>query len=353
MALTTETPVAGAAPRGNRSWAPRPATGPGLTSRGARKLAITALAELGTLALSLVAASAAIFGLLAVLPGDQAAVLGGTDATPEQVAALRTELGLDRPLYERYLDWFGGVLTGDLGTSGLDGRAIAAELSEKLQVTIPLGLLALVLSVAIAIPVGMLAAVHRDRGFGRAIATMCQVMAAVPTFVTGLVLVVAIALPTRLFPVQGFPANRWEDPLAAMQALILPALAVAIGQAAVLVRFVRSATIDVLAKDWVRTSLAQGWPLHTILLRQGLRNASLPLIGVIGLEIAGVLMGSVIVERLFGLPGVGGMLLASVGNRDIPTIQSTLFVLTALVMITTVLLTALSRVLDPRIRRSA
>ena len=346
MALMTETPRAGAGPQAAEPRVRRPAA-------GAWAMARTVLAGLATLVLSLLAASAVIFGLLAVLPGDQAAVLGGTDATPEQVAALRTELGLDRPLAERYFEWLGGVLTGDLGTSGLDGRPIAGELAEKLQVTLPLGILALLLSVAIAIPVGMLAAVHRDRGFGRAVGALSQVMAAVPTFVTGLVLVVAIALPTRLFPVQGFPANRWEEPLVALQALILPALAVAVAQAAVLVRFVRSATIDVLAKDWVRTGLAQGWPLRTILLRQGLRNASLPLIGVIGLEIAGVLMGSVIVEKLFGLPGVGGMLLASVGNRDIPTLQSTLFVLTALVMITTVLLTMLSRVLDPRIRRTA
>lgn len=346
MTLTTETPRVGVAPQASGPLVRRPAGVPWATVS-------TLLTELATLTLSLLAASAVIFGLLAVLPGDQAAVLGGTDATPEQVAALRAELGLDRPLTERYFDWLGGILTGDLGTSGLDGRPIAGELSEKLQVTVPLGLLALLFSVAIAVPVGMLAAVHRDRWFGRAVAALSQVTAAVPTFVTGLVLVVVIALPTRLFPVQGFPANRWEDPLTALQALILPALAVAVGQAAVLVRFVRSATIDVLTKDWVRTGLAQGWPLRTILFRQGLRNASLPLIGVIGLEIAGVLMGSVIVEKLFGLPGVGGMLLASVGNRDIPTIQSTLFVLTALVMITTVLLTALSRILDPRIRRTA
>ena len=323
-----------------------------LTAR-ARRPALELLGELGILVVSLIAASAVIFGLLAILPGDQAAVLGGTDATPEQVEALRVQLGLDRPLPVRYFDWLGGVLTGDLGVSGLDGRPVAGQLAEKLQVTVPLGLLALLLSVAIAVPVGMVAAVHRERAFGRAVAAFSQVTAAVPTFVTGLVLVVAIALPTSLFPVQGFPANRWDEPLDALRALVLPALSVAIGQAAVLVRFVRSATIDVLTKDWVRTGLAQGWPLHTILLRQGLRNASLPLIGVIGLEIAGVLMGSVIVEQLFALPGVGGMLLASVGNRDIPTIQSTLFVLTALVMISTVTLTALSRLLDPRIRRTA
>ena len=318
-----------------------------------RRPALDILSELLTLAISLLVASAVIFGLLDILPGDQAAVLGGTDASPEQIEALRTQLGLDRPLAVRYLDWLGGVFTGDLGTSGLDGRPVAGQLAEKMQVTIPLGLLALLLSVAIAVPLGMLAAVYRESAFGRVIAAFSQVSAAVPTFVIGLLLVVAIALPTSLFPVQGFPAHRWEDPSGALRALFLPALSIAIGQAAILVRFVRSATIDVLTKDWVRTGLAQGWSLRTILLRQGLRNASLPLIGVIGLEIAGVLMGSVIVEQLFALPGVGGMLLANVGNRDIPSIQSTLFVLTALVMISTVVLTGLSRLLDPRVRRTA
>ena len=329
------------------------AAGPGSFIDRVRRPAFEIFNELLTLAVSLLVASAVIYGLLAILPGDQAAVLGGTEATPEQIEALRTQLGLDRPLAVRYFEWLGGVLTGDLGVSGLDGRPVAGQLAEKMQVTIPLGLLALLLSIAIALPLGMLAAVYRESAFGRLITAFSQVSAAVPTFVIGLVLVVAIALPTSLFPVQGFPAYRWEEPVQALQALFLPALSIAIGQAAILVRFVRSATIDVLTKDWVRTGLAQGWPLRAILLRQGLRNASLPLIGVIGLEIAGVLMGSVIVEQLFSLPGVGGMLLANVGNRDIPSIQSTLFALTALVMTSTVVLTALSRLLDPRVRRTA
>ncbi|MBM7468313.1 peptide/nickel transport system permease protein [Microbacterium keratanolyticum] len=332
--------------------APPPVRTPaGHGSSRVRRVAAELLNEAVVLLASLLAASIVIFALLAVLPGDQAAVMGGMDATPEQLEALRTQLGLDRPLWLRYLDWIGGVLSGDLGTSALDGRPVAAELGEKLQVTIPLGLLALLLSVVIAVPLGVIAAVYRESAFGRSVAALSQLSAAVPTFVLGLLLVVLVALPTRLFPVQGFPADRWADPGEAMRALILPATAIAIGQAAVLVRFVRSATIDVLMKEWVRTGLAQGWPLRDVLLRQGLRNAALPLLGVLGLEIAGILMGSVIVEQLFALPGVGGMILADVGNRDIVSIQSTLFVLTALVMISTVTLTALSRVLDPRIRR--
>lgn len=311
------------------------------------------LGEVATLVLSLIAASVVVFALLAVLPGDQAAVLGGMDAGPEQLAALRAQLGLDRPLWERYLQWMGGVLTGDLGTSALDGRAVAAELGEKLQVTVPLGILALLLSVLIAVPAGVIAALHRESAVGRFIAGLSQLSAAVPTFVLGLLLVVLVALPTRLLPVQGFPSDRWADPGEALRALLLPATAVAIGQSAVLVRFVRSATIDVLMSEWLRTGLAQGWPMSAILWRQGLRNAALPLLGVLGLEIAGILMGSVIVERLFALPGVGGMLLADVGNRDIVSVQSTLFVLTALVMISTMTLTTLSRVLDPRLRRSS
>lgn len=309
--------------------------------------------EVVVLITSLVVASMAIFGFLAVLPGDQAAILGGVEATPEQIEALRQQMGLNRPLWEQYLDWFGGVLTGDLGTSALDGRSVAAELGEKLQVTVPLGLLALLLSIVIAVPVGVLAAIHRDSAFGRVITALSQLSAAIPTFVLGLALVLLVALPTRLFPVQGFPADRWADPLEALRSLILPATAIAIGQSAVLVRFVRSVTIDILLKDWVRTGLAQGWPLRTVLVRHGARNAALPLLGIIGLEIAGILMGSVIVEQIFALPGVGGMLLSDVGNRDITSIQSTLFVLTALVMITTVVLTTLSRVLDPRVRSAS
>lgn len=299
------------------------------------------------------AASAFIFFALATLPGDQAVMMAGMEATPEQLAVIRAELGTDRPLAQRYVEWVGAAMTGDLGTSALDGRSVSAELAQKLQVTVPLGVLALILSLLIAIPTGVVAAMYNDRIGGRLIGGLSQVAASVPTFVLGLILVVLVALPTRLFPTQGFPADRWEDPAAALRALMLPAIAIAVGQAAVLFRFVRSATLDILQREWVRTALAQGWRLRTILWRQGLRNATLPLLGVIGLEIAGILMGSVIVEQLFALPGVGGMLLSDVSNRDITSLQGALLVLTTLVMFCTMLTNVASHAFDPRLRGRA
>lgn len=330
--------------------APRAGSG---TSTRIRRVVPGLLTDLGTLVGSLLAASLVIFLALHLLPGDQAVIVGGMDASGAQLAEIRRELGLDRPVIVQYLDWIGGAVTGDLGVSPFDHRSIAAELGEKLQVTLPLGLLALLLSLLIAVPFGMLAAAGRDSLPGRAISASSQVGLAVPTFVMGLVLVRTISLRWGLLPVQGFPADRWADPSAALRSLLLPAVAIAIPQGAVLLRFVRSATIDVLQQDWVRTGRAQGWSLAAVMLRQGLRNASLPLMAVIGLELAGLLMGSVIVERVFVLPGVGGMLLQDVGNRDIAKVQGTLLVLTAIIMCLTVALNILYRVLDPRLKGSS
>jgi peptide/nickel transport system permease protein len=173
---------------------------------------------------------------------------------------------------------------------------------------------------------------------------------ALPTFVVGLALVSVISVQLRILPAQGFPADRWDEPADAVRALILPTITLAIPLAAGLIRFVRSATMDLVSQDWLRTARAQGWSRPAALVRQGLRNASLPLVSVIGLELAGLLMGSVIVERVFTLPGIGQMILQDVGNRDINKVQGTLLVLTAIIMATTLLLNLSYTLIDPRLK---
>jgi len=298
---------------------------------------------------SLIVASAVIFFSLEILPGDQASIIGGVDATPAQLAQLRAELGLDRPAFVRYLEWISAAARGDLGVSMLDNLPVAGSIAEKMQVTLPLCLLALGISIAAALPIGLVAAVGSRRWYGQAINAATQLGVALPSFIVGLLLARIVALEWGLFPVQGFPADRWADPLDALRSLILPALTLAIPQTAVLVRFVRSATLDILDRDWVRTSRSQGWRLPAILVRQGLRNTALPLISVVALEIAGLITGAVVVEQVFSLPGIGQMILADVGDRDLNKVQGTLLVLTGAIMIMTMLLDLVYRLVDPRL----
>lgn len=301
------------------------------------------------LAGSLVVASAVIFFSLEILPGDQASIIGGVDATPAQLVQLRAELGLDRPAFVRYLEWVSGAVRGDLGVSMLDNLPVAGSIAEKMQVTLPLCLLALGISVVAALPIGLVAAAGSRRWYGQAINAATQLGVALPSFIVGLLLARIVALEWGLFPVQGFPADRWADPIDAVRSLILPALTLAIPQTAVLVRFVRSATLDILGRDWVRTSRSQGWSLPAILVRQGLRNTALPLISVVALEIAGLITGAVVVEQVFSLPGIGQMILADVGDRDLNKVQGTLLVLTGAIMIMTMLLDLVYRLVDPRL----
>jgi peptide/nickel transport system permease protein len=308
------------------------------------------LGQLAVLAVSLLVASAVIFFAIDLLPGDLALTRAGIDASAEQVALIRAELGLDRPAIVRYLEWLGGALRGDLGVSLLDNRPVVAAIGEKMQVTLPLCLLALTMSVLVALPLGILAAVGRERWYGQLIGAFTQLGLAVPAFVLGLLLVTVFAVQLDLLPVQGFPRERWGDPAGALASLLLPAVTLAVPQAAVLARFVRSATADALAQDWVRTSRSRGWRLPAIVLRQGLRNTALPLIAVVGLEAAGLITGAVIVERVFALPGIGSMILADVDTRDLGKVQGTLLVLTATIMIMTLLLDLVYRIVDPRLR---
>lgn len=330
-----------------------PGTRPGATVEPPLRLwrpARVILGHLGTLAASLGVASLLIFLALHYLPGDPAVILAGTESTPAQVATIRDQLGLNRPVLVQYAEWIGRALTGDLGASMLDNRPVAEQIGEKLQVTLPLCFAALALSVAVALPLGMIAGARHRSWYGQLIAAATQLGVAVPAFVAGLALVSFVAVRLGLLPAQGFPRERWDDPAAAALALLLPTITLAIPLTAALIRFVRSSTIDVMGQDWLRTARAQGWSLPVALVRQGIRNASLPLISVIGLELAGLLMGSVLIERVFSLPGIGQMILRDVGNRDLVTVQGTLLVLTAVIMGLTLLTNLIYALVDPRLK---
>jgi len=309
-----------------------------------------ALTRLALLLVGLVVASVLIFLVLRILPGDVAQLIAGTNGTPEQIAGLRDRLGLDRPLPAQYVEWIGGVLRGDLGTSLINGSSVGAEIAQKAQVTVPLGILSLAIAIIIAGPLGVLSAVWRSKRRGTALSVGAQAVAAVPVVWAGMMLVVVFAVWLGWLPAQGFPRSGWNDPGAASRAILLPALTIGLVEGALLMRFVRSATLQAAGEDYVRTGAAIGLTRTQSLLRHGLPAVGLSVVTVLGVQVAGVIVASVVVEQVFALPGIGRMLVADVGARDLPKVQGELLVLTAFVLIVGFVVDLVHRAIDPRQR---
>jgi peptide/nickel transport system permease protein len=311
------------------------------------------LTRLALLLLGLLVASVLIFVTLRVLPGDIASLIAGVGSGPEQQDAIRERLGLDRPLPAQYLDWIGGVFRGDLGTSLLTGTSVVDELAQKAEVTVPLGILSLLIAVVISVPLGVLSAMRRGRADGTALSVGAQALAAVPVVWAGMMLVVVFAVWLGWLPAQGFPRAGWSDPWAALRSLILPALTIGIVEGAMLLRFVRSATLQAVGQDFVRTAAAKGLTRDQALIRHGLPVVGLSVITVLGLQVAGIIVGAVVIEQLFSLPGIGRMLVADVAARDLPKVQGELLALTGFVLIVGFVVDLVHRVIDPRQREAS
>ena len=311
-----------------------------------RFLAIRAL----TLTAGLFLASLIIFVSLRLLPGDVAQVIGGTTATPERIAALRGQLGLDRSLLWQHGDWLRGIFTGDLGNSVVTGTPIVSEIAEKAQVTVPLTLYSLVIALAVALPFGVLAAYRRHAISSRVLSVLGVGAAAVPVVWAGLLGIIVFSSFLGWLPAQGFPREGWNDPLAALRALTLPALTIGLVVGAILFRFVRSATLSALGAEHVRTAMSQGHTRLGALVRHGLPGVGLSIVSLLGLQVAELLVGAVVIEELFSLPGLGRMLVVDVGNRDLIKVQSTLFVLTGVILVLGALTDVFHRLIDPRLR---
>jgi peptide/nickel transport system permease protein len=311
------------------------------------------LTRLALLLLGLLVASVLIFLTLRVLPGDVAQLIGGVDSSPAQLAAIRRQLGLDQPLWAQYVDWIGGVLHGDLGNSLLTGTSVAQELAQKAQVTVPLGIIALTIAVLFSVPLGVVSAMWRGRRSGTFLTFGAQTLAAVPVVWAGMMFVVVFAVWLGWLPAQGFPRSGWADPWAALRSLILPALTIGIVEGAMLMRFVRSATLQAVGQDYVRTAAAKGLTRNAALIRHGLPEVGLSVITVLGLQVAGIIVGAVVIEQLFSLPGIGRMLVADVSARDLPKVQGELLALTAFVLIVGFVVDLVHRLLDPRQREAA
>ncbi|AXB46026.1 ABC transporter permease [Amycolatopsis albispora] len=312
-----------------------------MTARILRRAAIFAL--------SLLAASIVVFVFTAVLPGDPAQVALGVNATPELLAQTRQEFGIDRPLVTQYLDWMGSVLTGDFGKSYVTRDVIGPQLADRLGVTLWLVGAGMLVAVLIAVPMGVLAAVRHRKASGTVVSAASQLGIAVPAFLAGILLVQVFAV--RL---QWLPSGGWtppvQDPVEFLRGLILPALSLGVVQGAVLTRYVRSSVLDVLGEDYLRTARSKGLMPGQALVRHGLRNAAVPVVTVLGLQLTTLLVGAVVVERVFVLPGLGSMLLDAVAARDLLTVQGIVLVLVAGALLVNFLVDVLYTVLDPKLR---
>ncbi len=308
------------------------------------------LRRLGFLLVAIVVTSILVFLLLRLLPGDLAKVIGGTQASPDRIEAIREELGLDRSLVEQYLDWVSGILHGDFGVSALNGETVTSELGEKLSVSAPLVLASTVLSVIVAVPLGIVAGARHRRADGVSLSVVSQLGIAVPSFWAGLILIVVFAVNWDVLPSGGFPRTGWDDPQASVESLVLPVVTLALSQGAVLMRFVRSATLDVLHQDYIRTARAKGLTRTQALYRHGLRNASLPIISILGVQVASLIAGVVVIERVFNLPGVGQMLVRDIGSRDLEKVQGTVLLIAIIVLVIGFIVDVAHRVVDPRLR---
>lgn len=311
------------------------------------------LRRLAILIVSILIAAAVLFLLLRLLPGDPANALVSVGADPEQIEAARRQVGSDLPLSEQFVRFVSSLARFDLGQSFVSRAPVLPEIGKRLTVTVPLTLMSFLLAIVIAVPLGIVAAVKSDRWYGSLISVVSQFGIAVPVFWIGILLVTVFAVNLRLFPSGGFPSRGWQRPDAAFEALVLPVATIAIVMSASLIRYVRSAAQDVLGSDYLRTARALGASYPEALIRHGIRNGSVPVISILGIELASTLLGAVVVERVFSLPGLGSMLLLGIEQRDYPNVQGVLFISTLLVLLVGFAADLAQRLIDPRLRGRA
>jgi peptide/nickel transport system permease protein len=310
------------------------------------------LERTAVLLVSLAVSSVLVFAFMAVLPGDPARVALGVNASDQAVAELRQQFGLDRPLPTQYFDWLGGLLHGDLGTSYVSKVAIGPQVFDRLQVTLWLVVAGMIIALAIAVPAGTIMAARHRKVSGLALSAVSQLGVAVPAFLAGILLIMLFAVKLGWLPANGWTPPA-QDPAMFAKQLILPALALGLVQGAVLTRYVRSAVLDVLREDYLRTARAKGLRSFPALWRHGLRNAAVPVVTVLGLQLATLLIGAVVVERVFVIPGLGSLLLDGVSNRDLLLVQDVVMVLVVAVLVVNFLVDLLYVALDPRLRTGA
>ena len=313
------------------------------------------LKRFATFLVTLAVASVLVFGVLELLPGNAAEVILGDTATPESLASLQAKLGLDRPPLQRYTDWVGGLLQGRTAQSISYDTPTAELIAERMRVTLPLAVLSIALTVVLALALGIYAA-SRHNGLGDVgVMAASQVGIAIPNFWFAILLILLFAVKLQWVSAGGFPGwteddggGLWEG----LQALILPSIALALVQAAILARVTRSAVLEVMREDFVRTARAKGLTRRQALWRHVLRNAMIPVLTVMGLQFANLITGTIVVENVFVLPGVGRLIFQAISNRDLVVVRDVVMLLAGVVVLVNFVVDVLYALIDPRLRGS-
>ncbi len=301
--------------------------------------------------LTLLVATIVVFIVLEILPGDPAAVMLGINAEPETLAALRSEMGLDRPIMVRYASWVGSLFKGNLGTSYTYDVPVLELISQRLSLSFPLAILAILLSTLIAIPLGVLAASHHTKPMDYGVMLFSQIGIAIPNFWFALLLIILFAVKLQFLPAGGFAG--WDAGIVpALTSLLLPTIALALPQAAILARVTRSSLLEVLKEDYIRTARAKGGGRLRILWQHALRNALIPVVTIMGLQFSFLLAGTIIVENVFYLPGIGRLIFQAIAQRDLIVVKNLIILLAASVIIINFIVDVMYAVIDPRLRGS-
>jgi peptide/nickel transport system permease protein len=304
---------------------------------------------------TLAVASVVVFAVLELLPGNAAQVILGESATPESLAALEAQLGLDRPPLERYADWVGGLLRGQTAESLSYFEPTAGLIAERLQVSLPLALMAMALTVVIALGAGVYAASRHNRAGDVGVMAATQLGIAIPNFWFAILLILLFAVQLQWVGAGGFPGWTEDDGgglVDGLLALVLPAVALAMVQAAILARVTRSAVLDTMREDYVRTARAKGLTRAQALRRHVLRNAMIPVLTVAGLQFGNLITGAIVVENVFVLPGLGRLVFQAIANRDLVVVRDVVMFLAASVIVINLLVDLLVVWVDPRLRRA-
>jgi len=311
------------------------------------------LKRFATFVATLAVASAVVFAVLELLPGNAAEVILGETATPESVAALQRKLGLDRPPLTRYLDWVGGLLHGRTADSISYGTPTAELIVERLQVTLPLAAMAMALTVVLALALGVYAASRHNRLGDVGVMAASQLGIAIPNFWFAILLILLFAVQLQWVNAGGFPGWSEEDGgglWEGLKALVLPAVSLAVVQAAILARMTRSSVVEVMREDFVRTARAKGLSKRQALWRHVLRNAMIPVLTVAGLQFANLIAGTIVVESVFVLPGIGRLVFQAIANRDLVVVRDVVMLLAGVVVVVNFVVDVLYAVIDPRLR---
>jgi peptide/nickel transport system permease protein len=311
------------------------------------------LRRLATFFITLAVASVVVFAVLELLPGNAAEVILGDTATPESVAALQAKLGLDRPPMQRYVDWVGGLVQGRTARSIGYDTPTAELIVERMRVTLPLAVMAMALSVVLSLALGLYAASRHNRAGDVGVMAASQLGIAIPNFWFAILLIMLFAVKLQWVSAGGFPGWSEDDGGGAWEgtkALVLPALALALVQAAILTRVTRSAVLEVMREDFVRTARAKGLSRRQALWRHVLRNAMIPVLTVMGLQFANLITGTIVVENVFVLPGIGRLVFQAIANRDLIVVRDVVMLLAAVVVVVNFLVDVAYALIDPRLR---